>query len=80
MWRNAFTAALKRLSPFASQAHTASCPQANADACHTAPSMSGTPSPDVTAQLERRALMLHNRNREAAARYVALHRTLTKER
>jgi hypothetical protein len=80
MWRNAFTAALKRLSPFASQANTASCQQANADACHTAPSMSGTPSPDVTAQLERRALMLHNRNREDAAKYVARHKTLIKER
>jgi len=79
MWRNAFTAALKRLSPFASQANTASCPQANADACHTASSMSGTPSTDVTAQLERRALMLHNRNREEAAKYVARHKTLIRE-
>jgi hypothetical protein len=80
MWRNAFTAALKRLSRFASQGHTASCPQANEDACRTAPSMSVTPSPDVTAQLERRALMLHNRNREKAAKYVARHKTLIKER
>jgi hypothetical protein len=80
IWANAFTAALKRLSPFASLDHIASCQKASAGVCHTAPSTKPTPSPDVTARLERRGLMIHNRNREAAARYVALHQTLIKER
>jgi hypothetical protein len=43
--------------------------------------MSRTQSPDVTRLLiERRALMLHNRNRDQAAKYLRVHLTLAKGR
>lgn len=40
----------------------------------------GRYTPDVTRAIERRAVMLNNRNREAAARYVAKHETLARGR
>ena len=46
--------------------------------CPTAQTMSKTPLPDVTQRLERRALIMSNRNKTQARRYLDLHRTLAK--
>lgn len=80
MWRNALSAARIRLSRFGFPAHTANCQPESAGDCHIAPPMRGLPSRAVTARLERRGLMIHNRDREAAKRYVDLHLTMIRER
>ena len=76
-WRNVVSAVLQRPWRSDSPAHGQSCQQASAGECHTAPPMKPKSPPGVIAPLERRALMLHNRNREAAERYLRLHQILS---
>ena len=52
--------------------------KASGDTCPTAKSMNLTPS-SVGTDLTARAYRLHNRNREAAERYLAVHRALGRE-
>ena len=47
-------------------------------ACHTAETTRPQPLPAVTVPLELRAMSLHNRNREAAERYLRLHHILSR--
>jgi len=79
-WLNAFTAAMIRRSRFAFPASGQSCQQESVDTCRTALTMRETPSHAVTVRLERRAMSLHNRNRDAAERYLQLHQMLSKGR
>ena len=77
-WRDVISVALKRPWRSGSLARGQSCQQASAGECHTAESMRPKSAPGVTVPLESRALMLHNRNREAAERYLRLHQILSK--
>jgi hypothetical protein len=78
-WLLALSAALMRLSRFASPDHTAPCPQTSAGGYPTARRMNLMQSQDVTALLTRRAMSLHNRDRSGAERYLRLHRILSRK-
>lgn len=79
-WLNVTPAMLTRLWRYACRASSAICRRASAGGCHTAPTTSAKPSPDVTPQsvsveaiIHRRAIRLHNRSQAGAALYVARH-------
>ena len=57
MWRNAISAALKRLSPFACRGDGPNCPQTSAGGFHTAGTMRPTPSQDDRQRLALQALV-----------------------
>ena len=80
VWRNVVSAVLKRPWRSASPARGQSCQQVSAGECHTAPPMKPKSPLGETVPLESRALMLHNRNREAAERYLRLHQILSRGR
>lgn len=63
---------------FGGKASTAKSPQESAAICPTAQSMKQKPLPDDKPQVDLtpRAYRLHNRNRAAAERYLAVHRAL----
>ena len=79
-WCNVVSAVLQRPWRSDSPASGMKSPKASAGECHTAPPMRPKSPPGVIVPLERRALMLHNRNREAAERYLRLHQILSKGR
>ena len=78
-WPDALSAKLTLLLAFASRGYGQKCqPIDGTNTCHSVPITKPKPSPDVTPNLALRAHRLHNRNREAAERYLRRHQTLAK--
>jgi len=78
-WRGASFAESKRPWLWALLPFGRKYPQTSAASCPTAQRMRQTPLPDerqstppasIVSMLERRGMMIHNRNRKAAAEYV----------
>jgi hypothetical protein len=77
---NALFAALKRPWRLAFPASNHKSRQTSAVGCPTAQTMRQMHWPAEGVSLERRALMLHNRNRKDAAKYLRIHTILSKGR
>ena len=77
---NAFSAALKRLLPFAGRGCYPNCPQTSADASGIAAPMKPTPSPDETLRMAfyQRGLVFHKGCRKKAGEFADRHMTLVK--
>ena len=79
MWQNALSAKLRRLWDCASQGYDQKSQRIVAtNTYHSARITKAKLSPEEMPSLELRAHRLHNRNREAAARYLRRHQTLAK--
>jgi hypothetical protein len=79
-WLHALFAALKRPWRWAFPASDHKSRQTSGDGCHTAQTMRQMHFPAESVSLERRALMLHNRSRKDAAKYLRIHTILSRGR
>ena len=79
-WLHALFAALKRHWRLAFPASDHKSRPTSGDGCHTAETMRQMHLPAGNVSLERRALMLHNRSRKDAAKYLRIHHILSKGR
>jgi hypothetical protein len=77
---NALFAALKRPWLLAFPASDHKSRPTSVDACPTAQTMRQMHLPAESVSLERRALMLHNRSRKDAAKYMRIHAILSRGR
>ena len=85
MWLNAFIARLTRRTPYAAPAYLAGSNRTSAAISGSALTTSAKPSPDVTPPsvsletlIHTRALRLHNRSPQGAAKYTRLHMILNR--
>lgn len=79
MWPAALSAKLKPLLAFVSRGYGQKCqPTDGTNTCHSVPITKPKPLRAGTPNLALRAHRLHNRNSEAAERYLRRHQTLAK--
>ena len=79
-WRDAISAALKRPWRLDCQDHGLTFPHLNAGGCLFVQSIKTKSTPAVIVPLERRAVILNNRNRVMVERYLLVHQILSRGR